>query len=157
MRIASVAAAVAALLICAPPASASWEESRTTWPVTWDYYNTCNDEIVIVNADYTEVVRQRFESGHFRYQMSGWLSNVRAFDSASGRAYDVLKVSTDTLDSRETRDFYRWKQATILRLRPQGASGSKQTLSVNAFHQETWSLTSGEMIDTRDWYKTACV
>jgi hypothetical protein len=158
MRLLCVAATVATMLVGAAPASAAWEETKTVYPLTKTYYNTCNDELVLLNADYTEIVRSNFESGRFRFQTAGWLSNVRANDTASGRPYDVQDAFAYALDNREDKGYYRTTQVQVIRLKPRGATGNKQTLLVTAFRRYTFSLTTGEMVGNPvETDRTACV
>jgi hypothetical protein len=158
MRLICVAATLAGMLVGAAPASAAWEQTKTVYPLTKPYYNTCNDELVLLNADYTEIVRSNFESGRFRFQTSGWLSNVRASDTASGRPYDVQDAFAYALDNREDKGYYRTTQVQVIRLKPKDAKGKEQTLVVTAFRRYTFSLTTGEMVGKPiETDKTACV
>jgi hypothetical protein len=151
------AATLAATLLIAAPASAAWEETRTVWPTTQTYYNTCNDEVVLLNADYTEVVRQKVEAGRMRYQVTGWLSNVRANDTASGREYSVQSANAFLLDSREDKGYSRTTQMEILRLKPKDAAAGKQTLMVTTTRRLAVNTVTGQELPPVESYKTACV
>ncbi len=119
MRHVCVVAALAATLITAAPALASWDETRTVFPGTAALYNTCNDELVLVNYDEVQVVRQRMDDGRLRWQMTTRWTNVRAINEASGRVYHVRNETLSSMDSRPDKGIVRQTDAS--RLTPQAA------------------------------------
>src|SRR4051794_23899648 len=122
MRYVCIVVALAATLVTAAPAFASWEETKTVFPGTQPLYNTCNDELVLVNYDEVQVVRQRFDEGRMRWQMTTHWTNVRAINEATGRVYDVRNDTSSSIDSRQDQGIVRQTDASYLSLSPRGAS-----------------------------------
>jgi hypothetical protein len=157
-RLVALAATLAAALVFAAPASAAWDQTSTTYERTDAIVNPCNQDTVLFNADYTELVRNKFGNGRLQLQESGWLSNVRATGSPSGLSYAVQNAWGSLIDSRQEGAIYRMTRANFIKLKPQGAKGKKQTLLVIAYSDMTIDTATGAFVgEPREIFKTACV
>src|SRR4051812_22935429 len=143
-------AAIGALLIASPAtALAAGDQTTTSWPITEPIYNTCNDEMVLINGTWTETVRQRFDNGRLRYESNAFLTKVTAAATETGRAYTVRKTASYRLDNDDIKGVSRTTQLETLLVSPKTrTSGKNETLRVVAYKDQTVNTRTGESIGT---------
>jgi hypothetical protein len=142
--------AIAALAFPASASAADWE--TTTFPFTDAIYNTCNDEVVIVNGSYTISTRITTRAnGFLRYEV-----RERKFgtgQSDKGFNYTFSSYAGDDMRIRPER-YVRRTVGSLMELQKVGTTG--ESLWVMAFDTLLTDTQTGETIVEKSEYKTVC-
>ena len=155
MRPAVPVATLAALLLFPTSAAAGWDESSTTWPMTDAIYDTCNHELVVVNGDWTQSERSRFDDGRVRIETEGRLRNGTGY--AGSRLYAVQKTTSSKFEHRADKGIQRTTDVVTIVLRPKDARGSRETMRFRRSVDRTENVRTGESVGKpRDETRVSC-
>ncbi len=153
-RLLTVVATFLALLLLPVPLANAEPAQVTEFPFTEAVYNTCNDDLLVVNGTLVDSVRiiPRPNGGMTYKHVVRW-KDVEV-TSQLGIAYEVKKGSVDYFSTRirNGAEVQRSLQASWLRLRPvDRESGDLRVIAVYAYTTDAQGVTR-----TLDRYFSAC-
>ncbi|HEX2072745.1 MAG TPA: hypothetical protein VHF92_03080 [Geodermatophilus sp.] len=151
-RLFTAVAVLATFLLTLAPAPAGAAEV-TEFPFTEAVYNTCNDDMLIVNGTLVDSVEISAKDGRFTYKHRVSWKDVRV-ESSLGISYNVDSRHVDSFTTKLSngKETQRSLYAARLRLTPlAGADGELRVQVVYAFQTNAQGITR-----TFDRYTTTC-
>ena len=139
--------------VSAAPSQAD-EPTVTRFETTEVIYNTCNDEIVIVNATLATETRLTQVGTRTTYSQRTWLEDVTA--ASDQQSYSVARASFDAFRTaiRRGQTTIKSFQGSLLRLTP--TSGPTGRMTVMAGYAFTSNLDTGETQVLYEKYSASC-
>jgi hypothetical protein len=150
-----VAAVAAASLVWAPAAVAADATTDTTdFPFTDAIYNSCNDEVVIVNGVLTVSTTIQLVGNDLRYRMTSKMRGSGRSDKNVDYTYD--NVSSSKFVTRADQAFVDNTDWQFVLLKRQGPGGGKN-LVIGVLRHTTTNQLTGDTTVGIDRYITKCV
>ena len=156
-------AVVAAALMCAPATALATDGQdatttaptveTTTWPFTDAVYNTCTDELIVVNGNVTVRTSMTLSGSDMVYRMTTWYRG--AGESDKGGHYTYGNVSYSGFRTRAEQTFFDSTDLALMRLRRDDRAPGT-TLTVWMVKDTTINQVTGDIDVRLDTFKTTC-